>query len=76
MWVNSPSCDFCGGETSGIGSQAPTPKEREDGASRVEVYECKSCSGITRFPRYGSLRKLLTTRKGRCGEFANVSYHS
>jgi peptide-N4-(N-acetyl-beta-glucosaminyl)asparagine amidase len=42
------------------------------GASQVEVYDCTSCHAKTRFPRYNHPLKLLETRKGRCGEWANV----
>jgi peptide-N4-(N-acetyl-beta-glucosaminyl)asparagine amidase len=53
-WVNSPKCDYCGSETSGIGGAGPTAEELRCGANRVEVYKCSSmtCNGITRFPRY------------------------
>lgn len=54
------------------GVSAPSPEEKKDKASRVEIFKCSTCSAIVRFPRYGSLKKLLLTRKGRCGEFANV----
>ncbi|KAK9483317.1 hypothetical protein V1527DRAFT_413542 [Lipomyces starkeyi] len=70
-WVNVPGCTNCGGETAAIGGTAPTPQEQADGAGRVELYECKSCKTLVRFPRYGHPRKLLTFRKGRCGEWAN-----
>lgn len=30
-----------------------------------------SCNTITEFPRYNDIAKLLVTRSGRCGEFAN-----
>lgn len=71
-WVNQPSCDFCGGDTQAIGTAHPTPEEKKYGAKHVEVYQCKQCSAINRFPRYNSIRKLLETRRGRCGEFANT----
>lgn len=70
-WVNSPPCDKCGGETNSIGMGAPLPSEIEYGGSRVELYRCNICSGITRFPRYNDPLKLLETRSGRCGEWAN-----
>ncbi|KAK1280900.1 Peptide-N(4)-(N-acetyl-beta-glucosaminyl)asparagine amidase [Acorus gramineus] len=70
-WVNSPPCDGCGSETSGIGMGVALPSEIQFGGSRVELYRCNRCSRITRFPRYNDPLKLLETRKGRCGEWAN-----
>ncbi|THF96760.1 hypothetical protein TEA_024183 [Camellia sinensis var. sinensis] len=71
MWVNAPSCDGCGGETTGNGMGIALSSETLYGASRVELYRCNSCSTITRFPRYNDPLKLLETRRGRCGEWAN-----
>lgn len=71
-WVNQPPCDVCGGDTQAVGTTSPTPEEKKYGAKHVEVYQCKQCSAIVRFPRYNSIRKLLETRRGRCGEFANT----
>ncbi|KHJ83432.1 transglutaminase-like protein, partial [Oesophagostomum dentatum] len=71
-WCDSPVCESCGTQTpkgSGL-SGTPTFEERESGADRVEVYNC-SCGQIVRFPRYNDPAKLLETRQGRCGEFAN-----
>ncbi|KJH40481.1 thioredoxin [Dictyocaulus viviparus] len=48
----------------------PTIEEQESGADRVEVYSC-SCGKEVRYPRYNNPAKLLETRKGRCGEWAN-----
>nr|CAD1827986.1 unnamed protein product [Ananas comosus var. bracteatus] len=70
-WVNSPPCDYCGRETSNIGMGSPLPSEIEFGGYRVELYRCISCSRVTRFPRYNDALKLLETRRGRCGEWAN-----
>ncbi|KAF3330135.1 peptide-N(4)-(N-acetyl-beta-glucosaminyl)asparagine amidase [Carex littledalei] len=70
-WVNAPPCDKCGHETSHIGMGAPLPSEIEYLGSRVEVYRCNRCSSITRFPRYNDPLKLVETRRGRCGEWAN-----
>jgi peptide-N4-(N-acetyl-beta-glucosaminyl)asparagine amidase len=39
---------------------------------RVEQYMCDRCNVVTEFPRYNDIEKLLVTRKGRCGEFANM----
>ncbi|KAK2365174.1 DNA repair protein Rad4 family [Trifolium repens] len=70
-WVNAPSCRDCGNETVGQGMTAPLPSETLYGASRVEQYRCTVCSKLTRFPRYNDPKKLVETREGRCGEWAN-----
>ena len=49
----------------------PTDEERRYGAHRVEAYRCRTCGVTTRFPRYNHPGKLLQTRRGRCGEWAN-----
>ena len=77
QWVNSPKCHFCNNTSDdnvkgrGI-APAETAEEREGGASRVELYQCLTCGSKLRFPRYNSCAKLLETRQGRCGEFANL----
>lgn len=71
QWVDAPNCDFCGEATRGIGSVEPTPQEQQWGGGRVENYECTRCRRHTRFPRYNHPGKLLETRRGRCGEWAN-----
>lgn len=72
-WVDKPPCARCSGPTNGHGSGVPTQEEREAGAGRVELYTCSKCPGvITRFPRYNDPKTLLNTRRGRCGEWANV----
>ncbi|KAJ0982872.1 hypothetical protein J5N97_011127 [Dioscorea zingiberensis] len=70
-WVNSPPCNNCGSGTSNIGMGSPLPSETEYGGFRVELYRCDNCLNITRFPRYNDPLKLLETRRGRCGEWAN-----
>ncbi|KAG6703110.1 hypothetical protein I3842_07G067200 [Carya illinoinensis] len=70
-WVNAPPCDGCGNETMNNGMGSPLSSEIQFGASRVELFRCKFCSRITRFPRYNDPLKLVETRRGRCGEWAN-----
>ncbi|ETW07979.1 hypothetical protein H310_02366 [Aphanomyces invadans] len=71
-WMNSPACQVCGAGTQNVRQDGPvTPEEIAGGAGRVEVYQCTSCRALTRFPRYNDPTKLLQTRTGRCGEWAN-----
>uniref|UniRef100_H3G591 Transglutaminase-like domain-containing protein n=1 Tax=Phytophthora ramorum TaxID=164328 RepID=H3G591_PHYRM len=72
-WMNQPRCSTCNHEkTRSVRNEGPsTPEEITGHASRVEVYQCPVCSAFTRFPRYNDPVKLLDTRTGRCGEWAN-----
>eukprot|EP00250_Pteridium_aquilinum_P011734 c20270_g1_i1 orf=444-2627(-) len=70
-WINSAPCFLCGVETDNIGMGKPTSEELQFGGNRVELFRCKMCHSITRFPRYNDTRKLIETRSGRCGEWAN-----
>ncbi|EAL73537.1 hypothetical protein DDB_G0268168 [Dictyostelium discoideum AX4] len=73
-WTNSPECSDikCGTpSTSSVGSDRPTFEEQSHQVSIVEVYRCAS-NHVTRFPRYNSVEKLLSTKCGRCGEWANA----
>lgn len=63
-WINNMDCRACKGETRGSGSHI-------DGGVRVEEFTCDKCHVITNFYRYNDIEKLLVTRSGRCGEFAN-----
>uniref|UniRef100_UPI0037E912B6 peptide-N(4)-(N-acetyl-beta- glucosaminyl)asparagine amidase n=1 Tax=Semicossyphus pulcher TaxID=241346 RepID=UPI0037E912B6 len=70
-WVNSLPCSRCGGQTQNSSSLSPTTDDLRWGAQRVENHYCQSCQLSTRFPRYNNPEKLLETRRGRCGEWAN-----
>lgn len=37
----------------------------------LKVYVCNNCRTNVPFPRYNDVAKLLETRRGRCGEWAN-----
>lgn len=70
-WVNSLPCSRCEGPTQSAGSLAPSADDLRWGAQRVENHYCPTCKLSTRFPRYNHPEKLLETRRGRCGEYAN-----
>ena len=78
-WVNQPACVRCASNAqmspSTQGRALPIIAESVWLAHTVEVYECRACGGpsgpLTRFPRYNHPGKLLETRCGRCGEWAN-----
>ena len=71
-WTNAAPCAACGKATTLVGRAQPTQEERRWHAGTVEVYKCNTCQSQTRFPRYNHPRKLLETRQGRCGEWANA----
>uniref|UniRef100_A0A8U7M6M3 Peptide-N(4)-(N-acetyl-beta-glucosaminyl)asparagine amidase n=1 Tax=Corvus moneduloides TaxID=1196302 RepID=A0A8U7M6M3_CORMO len=71
-WVNSLPCSRCGGQTEPKSDYLlPTDDDLRWDASRVENHYCNQCQLCNRFPRYNNPEKLLETRRGRCGEWAN-----
>uniref|UniRef100_A0A8D3B3G1 Peptide-N(4)-(N-acetyl-beta-glucosaminyl)asparagine amidase n=1 Tax=Scophthalmus maximus TaxID=52904 RepID=A0A8D3B3G1_SCOMX len=70
-WVNSLPCSRCGGSTQNGNSLSPSTDDLRWGGQRVENHYCQGCRLSTRFPRYNNPEKLLETRRGRCGEWAN-----
>ncbi|XP_026155560.1 peptide-N(4)-(N-acetyl-beta-glucosaminyl)asparagine amidase isoform X1 [Mastacembelus armatus] len=70
-WVDCLPCSRCGGPTQNTGSLSLSTDDRCWGAQRVENHYCQDCGLSTRFPRYNNPEKLLETRRGRCGEWAN-----
>lgn len=62
-WINKMPCKICKNEnTKAVGNVVI------DGV-RVEKYIC--CNTVTEFHRFNDIAKLLQTRSGRCGEWAN-----
>jgi peptide-N4-(N-acetyl-beta-glucosaminyl)asparagine amidase len=72
-WVNCLPCQTadCQGKTENKGMVQPTEEDLQYGARRVELHTCDTCHSEQRFPRYNNPGKLLETRRGRCGEWAN-----
>ncbi|XP_023022495.2 N-glycanase Pngl [Leptinotarsa decemlineata] len=70
VWVDNPECESCGSET--VFSHVSTERNLELFSDKVEYHRCKKCQHETPFPRYNDLNILIETRKGRCGEWANV----
>lgn len=62
-WINKMPCKVCGNENT-----KPLKGTIIDGV-RVERYYC--CKTVSEFYRYNDIAKLLRTRAGRCGEWAN-----
>lgn len=85
-WINSMPCKNCGNEgTDAVGIRTENGVRIEvrlkvcvnlhKSTSHLlpQRYSCNKsrCNTITEFPRYNDIAKLLVTRSGRCGEFAN-----
>ena len=64
-WINNMPCRLCKNDkTQPCGSTVS-----QEGV-RIEKFKC-SCNNVSEFHRYNDIEKLLVTRSGRCGEFAN-----
>ncbi|XP_018653575.1 putative peptide n-glycanase (pngase) [Schistosoma mansoni] len=73
-WADDFVCKTCGGKMVACSNDQPRLDEMNDGGVNVvEIYQCKTnrTHPSYRFPRYNNPRKLLETRLGRCGEWAN-----
>ncbi|XP_015263723.1 PREDICTED: peptide-N(4)-(N-acetyl-beta-glucosaminyl)asparagine amidase isoform X1 [Gekko japonicus] len=71
QWVNNLPCSKCEGQTESKDNLTPSEDDLRWDASRVENHFCNQCQLSNRFPRYNNPEKLLETRRGRCGEWAN-----
>ncbi|KAM4882692.1 peptide-N(4)-(N-acetyl-beta-glucosaminyl)asparagine amidase isoform 2-T3 [Thomomys bottae] len=71
QWVNNVLCSKCGRETRSREELLPNDDELKWGANSVEDHYCDICQFSNRFPRYNNPEKLLETKCGRCGEWAN-----
>lgn len=70
-WVDAPKCGSCGQITKENGNASPNESEKQWYVTSVELYYCANCQTHVRFPRINHPKKLLETRRGRCGEWAN-----
>ncbi|KAJ3211323.1 peptide-N4-(N-acetyl-beta- glucosaminyl)asparagine amidase [Dinochytrium kinnereticum] len=71
-WVDSPLCPNCNRATKFQRHEPPSSEDIIHEGTRREVYICENCNLTTPFVRYEGLRKLMETRRGRCGEWANL----
>lgn len=71
QWFDSPECLNCRKKIANAVNVSPNEEELRWNAMTVEEYTCDQCGHSFRFPRFNSPEKLLDTRKGRCGEWAN-----
>ncbi|CAO3629270.1 unnamed protein product [Cunninghamella blakesleeana] len=71
-WVDNLPCESCGSSNTIFrGNSQPNKDDLLHQAHVIELYQCNVCQVYSRFPRYSDPSKLLQTKKGRCGEWAN-----
>ncbi|KYN08531.1 Peptide-N(4)-(N-acetyl-beta-glucosaminyl)asparagine amidase [Cyphomyrmex costatus] len=68
-WINNPKCTTCSTECT---YENVIQSTNYPNCSRIELYRCQKCNIVVEFPRYTHPEPLLTLRRGRCGEWANV----
>ena len=70
------NCNACGNKRNNdfVGYIRPSAAERVHMAGRTEIYSCKKCQSLTRFPRFNYLDRVIETRRGRCGEYSMLMY--
>ncbi|XP_065226688.1 peptide-N(4)-(N-acetyl-beta-glucosaminyl)asparagine amidase [Planococcus citri] len=69
QWMNNPTCSKCKSSSTFQGYSS-NPAELIE-TTRVEVFKCDRCNDRLIFPRHNNPARLLETRVGRCGEWAN-----
>eukprot|EP00397_Hematodinium_sp_SG-2012_P010164 GEMP01010272.1.p1 GENE.GEMP01010272.1~~GEMP01010272.1.p1 ORF type:complete len:859 (+),score=185.84 GEMP01010272.1:231-2807(+) len=74
-WMDAPACPRCPSKTAVVHLTVESPSEKSEeyywDAHRIETVACRGCGDVLRFPRYNHPLKLLESRSGRCGEWAN-----
>lgn len=76
-WCDAPICNNSDCKSKNIKGKysktdTPNEEEKQGQASRVEIFDCPNCGSQLRFPRYNNPINLITSRTGRCGEWANL----
>ncbi|XP_017763069.1 PREDICTED: peptide-N(4)-(N-acetyl-beta-glucosaminyl)asparagine amidase [Eufriesea mexicana] len=67
-WVDSPKCTAC----FLVCEKHEVILSDDPRCSKIEIHKCTNCGTLVKFPRYSDPEPLLTRRRGRCGEWANV----
>ncbi|XP_034181028.2 N-glycanase Pngl [Osmia lignaria lignaria] len=67
-WVEGLKCSTCSSEC----KYEMVVESHDPRCSRIEIQKCPNCGTMVKFPRYCDPEPLLISRRGRCGEWANV----